>query len=146
MSASRDTGSEILAYCGSCKMDLTAIIVAKVGAKIARVQCKTCKKERSYAPPKGVKDPALAPPKAKADKESYEREIKTVSIEAEWTRLMKESASIQPVPYSPKKTFEVGAVIDHPSFGKGIVTKVVFPDKAQILFRDDLRTMIHSKA
>lgn len=143
---STETGSEVLAYCGSCKMDLTAVVVAKVGSKIARVMCKTCKGERTYKAPKGVAEPGTAAPKKASKKKSDSSDTaQGVSIEAEWTRLMKESGKNPRVKYSAKSKLVLGDVVEHPTFGEGIVMRVAHPDKAEILFRSDLKLLIHSR-
>ena len=142
-----NTASEILAYCGNCKMDLSAIIVAKVGAKIAKVQCKTCKKERAYKPPKGATSPgdeAPAKKKRAAKSTTAADAAKTVSIEAEWTRLMGEIGHTNRAAYSPQKRFKQADVISHPSFGDGVVTRVIHPNKMEVLFKSDLKLLIHS--
>lgn len=140
-----NTSSEVLAYCGSCKMDLTANVVAKVGSKIVKVQCRTCKKEHSYRPAKGVNDPNAAPPvKTKKPKAAAEAKA-AVSVEAEWNRLMKDAAAAARVTYSPKAKLNLGDVVKHPSFGEGIVTRIQHPDKAEILFQTDLKLLIHSR-
>lgn len=141
-----NTGSEILAYCGSCKMDLTAVVVAKVGAKIVKVQCRTCKKEHGYKPAKGVNDPnAAPPPRAKKERTAAEPKAPSVAVEVEWNRKMDELKASPRVTYSPKAKFNVGDVVKHPTFGEGVVTRLQFPDKAEVLFRSDLKLLIHGK-
>jgi len=143
----KNTGDEILAYCGSCKMDLTAVIVATVGSKIAKVLCKTCKKERAYRPPKGVQDPAASPPPSRASKaRAAEKEPRSVPVQEEWSRLMADAEKARKVKYTPKAQLQLGDVIDHPMFGPGIVTKLTHPDKADVLFKEDLKILIHSRA
>ena len=61
------TAQDTLAYCGSCKMDLSHTIMAMQGDRVIRVQCRTCKKEHTYKAPKGVTDP-MAVKKAAAGK------------------------------------------------------------------------------
>ena len=141
-----NVGSEVLAYCSQCKMDLTAVVVAKEGGKIAKVMCKTCKKERSYKNPKGVKDPgsAIAAAEKKVRTPTQKTEVKTVSVEVEWNRQMGEAKNAKRVVYSADAKLEVGVIVKHPTFGDGIVQKIVFPNKAEILFRNDLKLLIHS--
>src|SRR5580704_11670696 len=100
--------NETLAYCGACKMDLIATIVAKVGSKIVKVQCNTCKKERAYKAPKGVTEPGQVPVKAprassrkKASPED-EAAAKAVAVESEWNRMMGEASAANRVKYTPK--------------------------------------------
>lgn len=147
MPKNANTGSEVLAYCGSCKMDLTAVVVAKTGAKIAKVQCKTCKKEHAFKDPKGVTDPGQAPKpsiKRKSASASGDEEVKSVPIESEWKRLMDEAAKTPKIKYSVKATLKLGDVVIHPMFGNGIVMRVLHPDKAEIMFQTSLKLLIHS--
>lgn len=144
---------EVMAYCGSCKMDLMATVVARVGGKVAKVLCNTCKKERAYKAAKGVKEPgATAPASAKTTRkkstESAEEAAasKAVTIEVEWARLMDESTKSARVKYSPKAKLNLGDVVEHPSFGDGVVMRIQHPDKAEILFKGDVKLLIHSRA
>ncbi len=140
-----ETAKETLAYCGSCKMDLAAIVVARTGAKIVKVQCKTCKKEHGFKAPKGVSDPGDAPaPKARKTKTSAEGSSKAVSMEAEWTRLLKEAGAAPRTKYTPKTLLDVGVIVNHSMFGEGIVMRVIHPNKAEILFKGDLKILIHA--
>lgn len=153
----RSTGNEVLAYCSACKMDLAAVVVAKVGDEIVKVQCKTCKKERAYKAPKGVSSPVAAEADGgvetgigkKAAKSSKKAKSaakeETKSIFAEWQSLMDASKNAKRLKYTPKAHLEVGHVIEHPNFGEGVVTKVLFPNKAEVVFKDDLKIMIHSR-
>lgn len=145
--------NEILAYCGSCKMDLTAVIVAKVGTKIVKVQCNTCRKERAYKAPKGVTEPgatptastATAPRKRGAAAAAEEAASKAVAVEAEWNRLMGEAAAATKVKYTPKVKLNLGDVVEHPTFGNGVVMRIQHPDKAEIIFKNDVKLLIHSR-
>ncbi|MBI3542716.1 MAG: hypothetical protein HY075_05510, partial [Deltaproteobacteria bacterium] len=91
-------------------MDLKAIVVAKVGAKIAKVQCLTCKKERAFKAPKGVNEPGQVPaapaaPKKRKSSAKSPEEIASergVAIETEWKRLMSEAEKANRVKYTAK--------------------------------------------
>ena len=142
------SSSEVLAYCGSCKMDLTAAIVAKVGGKIAKVMCKTCKKERAYRAPKGVNDPAVAAQDAARKSKASGgtgATAKAVPIEQEWRRLMADADKTHRIKYSIKAKLTQGDVVEHPMFGDGIVMRVAHPDKAEVLFQNDTKLLIHSR-
>ena len=139
--------TEILSYCGSCKMDLMAAIVAKDGAKVVKVQCKTCKKEHGYKAAKGVKEPsAKAVEKARVKKEAAAKvlEEQTKHVEAEWRTLMEGAHKAPRVKYNIKKKLAIGEVVEHPKFGDGVVMKLCFPNKAEVIFRTDVKVLIHS--
>lgn len=140
------TASEVLAYCGACKMDLAAIIIAKVASKIAKVQCKTCKKEHAFKAPKGVSEPGTLTPVRRVSKASSDLlGPKSVSVELEWQKLMDESAQANRVKYTPKANLALGDVVLHPSFGDGIVTRLSYPNKAEVMFKTDIKILVHSR-
>jgi hypothetical protein len=131
-------------------MDLVATIVAKVGSKIVKVQCNTCKKERAYKAPKGVTEPGQAPvkaPRASKKKPSAEDEAaaKAVAVESEWNRLMGEAAAASRVKYTVHAKLNLGDVVQHPMFGDGVVMRIQHPDKAEIIFKNDVKLLIHSR-
>lgn len=134
-------GQETLAYCTSCKMDLGHMVVAMKGDRIAKAQCKTCKKEHAYKAPKGVKEPGKATRKTKASKA---KEDQGSPIEVEWEKLMNAHKDAAFKPYGTKKSFALGDKIRHPTFGDGIVGRLIYPNKLEVIFRTDVKTLIHA--
>ena len=130
---------ETLAYCTSCKMDLNSVVVAMKGDRIAKVQCLTCKKEHTFKAAKGVTTPKKKTTKKKKDS----AEATATSIEAEWEKLMAQHKDAPMKPYSMKGAFLLGDKIHHPSFGDGIVGKLIYPNKIEIIFRTDLKVLIY---
>lgn len=122
-------------------MDLAHRIVAMTGDRIARVECKTCRKIHAFRAAKGVTSPLskdeAAPKGSKAER--------PVAVELEWERTRAAKKSEPSKPYHFKSTFEIGNKISHPDYGEGFVTKLLFPNKVQVLFRDDLKILIHAK-
>ncbi len=140
-------GKEALSYCSSCRMDLNHTIVAMQGDRIRKVQCRTCKKEHMYKAPKGVNDPAVQPAEKpeKAARTKTAAAAKSTPIEVEWHKQMLANSS--PIkPYSAKGSFSIGDKLNHPMFGDGIVGKLVFPNKIEVVFRHDLKVLIHAGA
>lgn len=135
--------TETLSYCTSCKMDLNHVIVAMKGDRIAKVQCLTCKKEHAYRAPKGATEPqAKAAPRAKKAESASEEA--NHSIEVEWEKLMSAHREIPVKPYSTKGQFGLGDKLHHPTFGDGIVGKLIYPNKLEVIFRTDVKVLIHS--
>lgn len=134
-------GKETLAYCTSCKMDLNHVIVALKGDRIAKAQCLTCKKEHTYKAPKGQAEPK----KTKKTKASTEisQEPGSHSIEAEWQKLMGAHQDLPSKPYNTQGHFGLGDKINHPTFGEGIVGKLIYPNKLEVIFRMDVKVLIH---
>lgn len=135
--------SETLAYCTTCRMDLNSVIVAMKGDRIAKVQCLTCKKEHVFKTPKGIDTPAAKPKRASKKKENAAAEV-AQSIEAEWEKLMSTHKDAPLKTYSTKGAFVLGDKISHPNFGDGIVGKLIYPNKLEVIFRTDLKVLIYA--
>ncbi|MGE0616689.1 MAG: hypothetical protein AB7P04_13730 [Bacteriovoracia bacterium] len=138
MAGKSDVGTETLSYCTSCKMDLTHFIVAMKGDKIAKVECKTCKKTHAFKAPKGITEPGQK--KTRASKKAT-AEIKTV--EAEWERLMTTHKDAPMKSYTMKTLFSLGDKVNHKNFGEGIVGRLIYPNKIEVVFRTDVKILIH---
>ena len=133
-------GKETICYCGSCKLDLAHLIVAMVGDRIVKVECKTCRKSHQYRPPKGATDPT----QAKARSPRVRAQIR--SIEEEWQERLQQVKTKPSKPYSIKTSLQVGDVVAHPTFGEGVVEKLIHPNKFEAIFRSDIKTLIHAGA
>jgi hypothetical protein len=135
-------GKEIVSYCTKCKMDLGHTIMAMKGANPARVMCRTCKSEHNFKVKKGIKDPN-AVKVAKVPKEKKEKVDKAVPVELEWMKQINGSTkSLRH--YAANEAFHFGDKVSHPSFGEGIVQKLIFPNKIEVLFRTDMKLLIHA--
>ena len=134
--------NETLAYCTSCKMDLNHVIVALKGDRIAKVQCLTCKKEHVYRAPKGASEPVAKPASSRAKKAAAEESHS--SIEAEWEKLMSSHKDIPIKPYTTKGHFGLGDKLAHPTFGDGIVGKLIYPNKLEVIFKTDIKVLIYA--
>jgi hypothetical protein len=141
-------GKEALAYCTSCKMDLNHIIAAMKGDRIAKVQCLTCKKDHVYKAPKGVTEPGKAAAKtARAKKKAAAAQEEAAhSIEVEWQKLMLAHKDAPTKGYTTKSNFGLGDKINHPTFGEGIVGKLIYPNKIEVIFQMDVKVLIHGGA
>jgi hypothetical protein len=123
-------------------MDLNHVIVAMKGDRIVKVQCLTCKKEHTYRAPKGVTNPQDAPKPNKTESEA----ATAVPVEAEWEKLMLAHQSAPTKPYGIKGHFILGDKIHHPTFGDGIVGKLIYPNKIEVIFKMDVKVLIHAGA
>ena len=148
-STALSVGKEIVCYCTRCKMDLGHTIMSMIGGIPSRVICRTCKSEHNYKPKKGVKEPGATPATSgtrsvvRAPRET--KVEKTVPVEVEWMKQL--NASTRPLrEYAANESFSVGDRIKHPTFGEGVVQKLLFPNKLEIIFRMDIKTLVHAGA
>jgi hypothetical protein len=46
-------------------------------------------------------------------------------------------------PYTVKGIFGLGDKLSHPTFGDGIVGKLIYPNKLEVIFRNDVKVLIY---
>jgi hypothetical protein len=135
-----DVGADIESLCRKCG-DVWHVVVAKVGTKIAKVQCKQCGGLHRYRPPDGVAVPrASRPSRAKASRSSRSPSKPTSNsplVEADPNKPLR--------PYRINETFSPGDRLSHRSFGEGVVEMVVGPQKIQVFFPGGRKVLAHER-
>ena len=131
---------DIVAYCTSCKLDLAHVIVALDGKKVKKVLCKTCNKEHVYKAPKKGK----APPKKR--KTTAKAKKITISPLEEWETAMGQAKDAPIIVYAQDGSFKEGEKLDHSSFGKGLITKLIHPNKMEVIFEMGTKFMIRGSS
>lgn len=141
MATAHKTGGEVDAFCTRCNLNLAHTILAMVGPKIARVKCNTCQNDHVY---RGVQTAMQAnsftKPRKSAKAAAAEEKV-TIGFQE---RIEGKDAS-KARTYSPKDTYALDELINHPTFGLGIVAEVRH-DKVTIHFKADEKTLIHGRA
>lgn len=140
--ASHKVGGEVDVLCTRCKMVLAHTILAMVGTRPARVKCNTCHTDRAY---RALESEDRAPRVRREPAEPAKPGRAGIVRESDFDRLMKNRDFSRAARYSPKTTFALEAVVDHPTFGLGLVTAVKGADKVEILFRDGPKVLVHGK-
>ncbi len=137
-------GKEVLSYCNKCKLTLAHLIASmKSEAEIDKVVCKTCKSTHAF------KDPSVKKPKASVAKivktqgrSGSKKASEPVSVL--WEKALT-AAKVQPQEYSIKVLFKSGDVINHPTFGQGVVERSIDNNKIEVLFKEDYKVLLHNK-
>lgn len=151
-------GSSVESLCKKCKTVTDHHVVAMLGDKIAKVECKVCHARHSYTSPKAeakapaasrvrsaatgiVKEtPQAAAPKAASPRKSNAAASRQAQAQAEqWEKLV--GPCLAPLAYNMERTFRVGDVIDHPVFGPGYVQKLMKPNTIEVMFKDASRNL-----
>lgn len=139
------TGSDVDAYCSKCDLDLAHVIVAMIGDRPVRVQCKTCRSTHAYRGKKAVDGPTKKSAGAKAGT------AKRVSARAAANRANEYEAAMdgkdlaRAKRYKPATVFEVDDVIDHPTFRFGVVTRLLSDAKIEVVFETGAKTLVHAR-
>jgi hypothetical protein len=137
------TGADIESICSKCG-DVWHVVVAKVGEKIARVQCKECGKEHRHKP---LASATAAEKKAKPVGAPSARSLKAAAkARAEATPIVDVDTSKPVRTYKASELFTPGERIAHPTFGQGIAEVSPGPGKIQVFFPEGRRILAMAKA
>ncbi|WPB82434.1 hypothetical protein KYC5002_25385 [Archangium violaceum] len=149
MATQHKVGGEVDAFCTRCRLTLAHTILAMVGTKIARVRCNTCGGDHAFRSAPGTTDKPSPSARSsaggssgtKAPRASSRSEDKVI-ITFEEQLAGKDIANAPR--YSPKDTYKMDQVIQHPTFGLGFVT-AVRGDKVDITFKSETKTLVHGR-
>lgn len=128
---------DIIAYCTSCRLNLVHTVVAMQDGKVERVLCRSCKKEHAYRLPKGIggaaarKGPGRKPPGKRPE-----------ALGDAWEFAMKNTLLQRPKVYAMDGIYEAGDRITHSKFGDGLIRKIIQPNKMEVLFQQDVKTLV----
>lgn len=120
-----------------------------VGPTPKRVICLTCDSTHNYRAPKGAA-PVKAPRASRAKAEpKTPRETARSKNEAErlreWEQRVAGAAEAAFRRYAIDATFKEGDLVLHRKFGEGYVVETDADGKVYIMFRDQLRTLVHGR-
>lgn len=133
-------GKETLSFCGKCKLKLSHTIMAlNHQGQPAKVMCKTCRSTHSY------KNETLATVRKTISSPAKPRATQTSEKLADIWQAHLNKLSKAAIPYNIKNDFKIDDVIDHPSFGIGYISKYIANDKVEVIFRTEIKTLIHKK-
>jgi hypothetical protein len=133
-------GGEVDAFCTRCDLTLAHTIIAMVDGRPVKVECNTCHavhRFRGATPSGGSKGTGIKAvtrvPRAKPEVVSFDQLLAAKDMSTSR-------------PYSPKTLFEVDQVIQHPIFGTGFVSVVRDGGKMEVVFRTDIKVLVHGKS
>ena len=123
----------VITMCTKCGMELNHVVVAhdKVGI-VENVKCHTCGSEHKYRPDK-----------KKAPKKTSKKHIsiQEVDLTKTFEKLAEKFKDKKPLPYSMSGSFKNDDVIDHKTFGMGIVISAS-SDKMEVAFSGGPRILV----
>ena len=121
--------------CTKCKLLLTHTVVLHNSEGIVeRVQCRTCGSEHKYHPEKKKA-------KKPAKKKRASAKTRKPDAAAIFEQLSAKFQDKKSVPYTMQGSYQTDDVIDHKTFGKGIVTGVSY-QKMEVAFADASRLLV----
>ena len=130
--AKYELGKEVLSYCGRCKMPLahTILTLTKRGLP-DRCECNTCGAGHKYRDP----DKPVKP-------RTTRKRAPTVTPEMIWNEALADTKG-PAKPYTMAAEFSQGDLMDHPTFGKGVVGELVGENKIKVIFEVAEKLLVH---
>jgi hypothetical protein len=115
-------GSHLDASCGKCKRVTSHVVLAKLGAKPTRVECRVCHSAHAYK--------STAAPRTRTAAKTAKV---AASPEAAWADVMRRAQG-QAVPYVAGGRYTVGTKMKHSRFGEGVVVRLSSPTVCEVVF------------
>ena len=136
------------AWCTTCKQMREHIVVAMVGTKPAKVECTSCHKQHLFkAGPPGTKEPKE--PKSATARTTGARARKAAAASEEpAAQAIDLEARIAARPaqkYDPMHRYNVDDVVEHPSFGVGVVLALPGAQRAEVYFQSGKKLLLHDR-
>jgi hypothetical protein len=131
-------GGDIEAWCPRCNLKSGHTIIAIVDNSPKKIKCNTCDEYHNLS----------AKPSGKSRTKSKSSNLKTRSKETTYEEYISRLRGDDPAnsrKYNTKGNFEKDEIIDHLSFGIGIVLSVIQVNKIKILFKDGPRLLIQNQ-
>lgn len=118
-------------------MELAHVIVSMLDGKPSKVQCKTCRGVHRYKILGGV----TVPSKPGVRRTSAPKTV--IRASELWEQKMSGKAKEDVLAYKTTQSFKKGDVVQHPTFGLGVVEEVRSSNKVAIFFRDGEKLLAH---
>jgi hypothetical protein len=131
-------GGEVDSFCTKCQMTLAHTIHAIVSGRPVKVECNTCHGIHRFR----GDAPAATPSKPRVPGAKPARERPTI---VSFEELLREKNLAMAQRYSPKTTYQLDQVIEHPTFGLGWVSAVRDASKIEVTFRADVKILVQGK-
>lgn len=135
-------GSDIDSRCGKCSMELAHVIIAMDGVRPAMVQCKTCQSKHKYRGDVGKpkkKTPVRKTPGTRRTTTTKATPIQNFDV------VMSNRDISQSRPYRASEAFGPEDVLDHKTFGLGVVTKELSGNKIEVCFQAGNKILVHNR-
>jgi hypothetical protein len=136
MAITSESAKIVMAYCKVCKAVVEHTVVGVDRKKPKRVQCKTCEDAHPYRASKPTdKKKGAGASKAK----------RCQSGDLSYDSLMKGRDLSQTTQYDMTQQFSDRDLLNHETFGVGLVTRVLVDGKIEVMFSTGCKLLAHGR-
>ncbi|AFY00995.1 hypothetical protein [Bdellovibrio bacteriovorus] len=143
MNALPPVAKSFFAFCKKCDADRYHVVLAHTTATSAKIKCEICGSQKTYSLPKAQTKTGKPLTGAAAKKREQTMSSRKSSHRNEYEMLMSNDAAATAT-YNMKGKFEKNTKLQHPKFGLGFI-KDALTDKIEVVFEDEVRTLIHNR-
>lgn len=129
-------------FCKKCNADRYHVVLAHTSSTSAKIKCEICGSQKTYSLPKASTRTGKPLTGAAAAKREQTMSSRKSSHKNEYDMLMGSDSAV--VPYNMKQKFEKNQKLDHAKFGMGFI-KEAMNDKIEVVFSDEVRSLIHNR-
>ncbi|MFV8749249.1 hypothetical protein ACNOYE_01730 [Nannocystaceae bacterium ST9] len=133
-------GADVEALCNTCG-DVWHVVVAKVGEKITKVECKQCGKQHRFKPTGDAPEANLKPTRTVVPRPAGSSTPRP-SRPSSGDKGIILDPNKPKRPYRISESFAEGEQIEHPKFGPGVVCAVE-DTKIRVNFAEGTKTLLH---
>lgn len=134
--------------CKKCAADRYHVVLTHTSTSSAKIQCEVCKSKKTYTLPKAdsMAKKVSKTTKAKTLTKTLTKtgRVRKTSHADDYQALQTNRGEEKGTPFSIKTKFEINQKIAHSTFGPGYV-KSVQPDRIDVLFESEVKTLMHNK-
>jgi hypothetical protein len=136
-------GNSVDGYCKNCRTDTSQTVLEVDGHRIRLVRCPRCHTEGPFLSPRARTKAGLREVAAKRrTRAPAKRSRRKDDPAAVFRRLLAGKDPAEAVGYDAAQPLDVGQLVDHPTFGIGVVIALPEPTKANVAFEDRARVMV----
>ena len=128
--------------CSKCETDRYHRVLAHLSSTEARLECEVCHSKRKLNI--GTSMATKKKTKTSTKKKSTKKTKAESAHEETWNELKEKFSDLPPEVYSIRGSFRADTVIDHPTFGLGVVTESA-GHKIEVCFQEGMKTLMHRR-
>lgn len=138
----------IFVDCKKCGEERYHTVIAHTTSTSAKLKCEVCGASKTYkvgGAAKKAKAPKVAkvPGAAKAAREASAKAAKSTAHRSEYEKLVSANEG-DTHKYNMKGSFKANDKLEHPKFGLGVI-RSSFVDKIEVVFEDEVRSLVHNR-
>jgi hypothetical protein len=140
-------GGEVDGLCTRCGMTLAHTIIAMVDGRPVKVECNTCHGVHRFRGELGgsAGRAPSASTRVSARVSAPHRPARPRAAAVSFDELLRGKDLAMAQKYSPRTTYALDQVIEHPSFGLGWISAVRDASKIEVTFRNEVKVLVHGK-